>query len=178
MEGNHSTEAKLELAIRKETSSSQDSPGANPGKKSKNETVTENTRKADTENKTQGGQGNEKNGAGTYEEGLASYLSAFSPIYTESIPGGLTAFAGGREEKLSTALAEYLYSEYKDLVTITQVDLLSLVAEDEAEITAQIELFSKDGESEKYLCTYNKPYGFYGIYPYTNVASMETEEEK
>ena len=113
----------------------------------------------------------------SYETGLQTFLASFSPLYTESISGGKEVLLGGREEALSAALAAYLYSEYRDLVTITQVDVVALVAEDEAEITGLIQLFSKDGESERYLCTYNKTYDFYGIYPYTYAESKETEEE-
>ena len=113
----------------------------------------------------------------SYETGLQTFLASFSPLYTESISGGKEVLLGGREEALSAALAAYLYSEYRDLVTITQVDVVALVAEDEAEITGLIQLFSRDGESERYLCTYNKTYDFYGIYPYTYAESKETEEE-
>ena len=104
----------------------------------------------------------------SYETGLQTFLASFSPLYTESVSGGKEILLGGREEALSAALAAYLYSEYRDLVTITQVDVVALVAEDEAEITGLIQLFSRDGESERYLCTYNKTYDFYGIYPYTS----------
>ena len=113
----------------------------------------------------------------SYEAGLQRFRASFSPAYTESVAGGKEALLSDREEKLLDALAEYLYSEYQDLVTITQVDVVALVAEDEAEITGLLQLFSQDGETERYLCTYNKTYDFYGIYPYTHAESKETEEK-
>ncbi len=104
-----------------------------------------------------------------YDEELKDYRESVNPEYTETTPGGTRGLIGNRQKQFNSAIADYVFSLYGNSVEISRVDVVEFVDEDEAEITYQIEVFTGDGSSELFLCSYNKTWDFYGIYPYTSM---------
>ncbi|MCD8397646.1 MAG: hypothetical protein LUD12_10805 [Lachnospiraceae bacterium] len=75
-----------------------------------------------------------------------------------------TDFLSGREEQFLSAIGEYIYSIYDDLVQVTRIEVIEIVRNNEEECSCQIELFTEDGNSELFICSYNKKWDYYGVY--------------
>ncbi|MCC8106071.1 MAG: hypothetical protein LIO99_08735 [Clostridiales bacterium] len=107
---------------------------------------------------------------------MQAYAESFSPeiVYDETAGTAETDFTGDRERQFLNAVAEYIYSLYDDLVTITRIEIAEETRNDEDVCTCRIVLYADDGNYEEFLCSYNKNYDFYGIY---TVDNAETEED-
>ena len=100
---------------------------------------------------------------------LSSYLRRQNPALSESRAGMLEAFAEGREEALTKAVADHLYGTYGSLYDISAIDVVDFIDDNKTELTCQIMVTAKIGSreySEYYFATYNKVYDFYSIYAY------------
>lgn len=100
---------------------------------------------------------------------LSSYLRRQNPALSESRAGMLEAFAEGREEALTKAVADHLYGTYGSLYDISAIDVVDFIDDNKTELTCQIMVTAKIGSreySEYYFATYNKAYDFYSIYAY------------
>ena len=100
---------------------------------------------------------------------LSSYLRRQKPALSESRAGMLEAFAEGREEALTKAVADHLYGAYGSLYDISAIDVVDFIDDNKTELTCQIMVTAKIGSreySEYYFATYNKAYDFYSIYAY------------
>ena len=100
---------------------------------------------------------------------LSSYLLRQKPALSESRAGMLEAFAEGREEALTKAVADHLYGTYGSLYDISAIDVVDFIDDNKTELTCQIMVTAKIGSreySEYYFATYNKVYDFYSIYAY------------
>ena len=100
---------------------------------------------------------------------LSSYLRRQNPALSESRAGMLDAFAEGREEALTKAVADHLYGTYGSLYDISAIDVVDFIDDNKTELTCQIMVTAKIGSreySEYYFATYNKVYDFYSIYAY------------
>ena len=105
----------------------------------------------------------------------------FHPAYTETAQGGMQELIGTRREAFSDAVSDYLYMLYGGLIEVQQIDVVEKVSEDEAELTYQIEIIASDGNSELFLCSYEKELDFYSIYSLKDVRDKEeahVQEEK
>ena len=81
----------------------------------------------------------------------------------------LEAFASGREDALTKAVADHLYGTYGSLYDISAIDVVDFVDDNKTELTCQIRVKAMIGKkeySEYYFATYNKVYDFYSIYAY------------
>lgn len=107
---------------------------------------------------------------------MQAYAESFSPeiVYDEKAGAAETDFTGDRERQFLNAVAEYIYSLYDDLVTVTRIEIAEETRNDEDVCTCRIVLYADDGNYEGFLCSYNKNYDFYGIY---TVDNAETEED-
>ena len=100
---------------------------------------------------------------------LSSYLRRQNPALSESRAGMLEAFAEGREEALTKAVADHLYGTYGSLYDISAIDVVDFIDDNKTELTCQIMVTAKIGSreySEYYFATYNKVYDFYSIDAY------------
>ena len=100
---------------------------------------------------------------------LSAYLKKQDPVFTESRNGMLEAFASGREDALTKAVADHLYGTYGSLYNISAIDVVDFVDDNKTELTCQIRVKAMIGKkeySEYYFATYNKVYDFYSIYAY------------
>ena len=100
---------------------------------------------------------------------LSDYLAGQSPELSESRNGMLEAFVGDRQEAFIKAVADHLYGTYGSLFDITKIDVVDFIADNDTELTCQVKVTAVIGEkeySEYYFCTFNKAYGFYGVYAY------------
>ena len=100
---------------------------------------------------------------------LSSYLRRQNPALSESRAGMLEAFAEGREEALTKAVADHLYGTYGSLYDISAIDVVDFIDDNKTELTCQIRVTAMIGKkeySEYYFATYNKVYDFYSIYAY------------
>lgn len=105
----------------------------------------------------------------------------FHPVYAETTKGGIQELIGTRKEAFSDAVSDYLYMLYGGLIEVQQIDVVEKVSEDEAELTYQIEIIASDGNSELFLCSYEKELDFYSIYSLKDVRDEEeahVQEEK
>ena len=105
----------------------------------------------------------------------------FHPVYAETTKGGIQELIGTRKEAFSDAVSDYLYMLYGGLIEVQQIDVVEKVSEDEAELTYQIEIIASDGNSELFLCSYEKELDFYSIYSLNDVRDEEeahVQEEK
>ena len=103
------------------------------------------------------------------DEDLSAYLKKQDPVFTESRNGMLEAFASGREDALTKAVADHLYGTYGSLYDISAIDVVDFVDDNKTELTCQIRVKAMIGKkeySEYYFATYNKVYDFYSIYAY------------
>lgn len=91
--------------------------------------------------------------------------------YTESAEGNIDRFISGHEEVFERDLSDYLYSLYEGLVTVNRVNIIEEVEESEGVLTYQVEVFAPDGNSEIFICSYEKLYDFYSIYPIRDMTS-------
>ncbi|MCC8051570.1 MAG: hypothetical protein LIP10_13105 [Clostridiales bacterium] len=107
---------------------------------------------------------------------MQAYAESFSPeiVYAETAGTAETDFTGDRERQFLNAVAEYIYSLYDDLVTVTRIEIAEETRNDEDVCTCRIVLYADDGNYEELFCSYNKNYDFYGIY---TVDDAETEED-
>lgn len=79
-------------------------------------------------------------------------------------------FVGNREQQFLSATADYLFSLYGDSLTITGIDVIEKVKEDETELVCQIEISAeREGRtySELFISSYNREWDFYSLYPYS-----------
>lgn len=108
-----------------------------------------------------------------HDKGLRLAREAMNITYSETASGSIEHFIGSRTEQFENALSDYLYAKYEGFVEAERVDIVSFVAESEADLTYQIEVFATDGNSELFLCSYQKQIDAYGIYPYQDVTHRE-----
>lgn len=100
---------------------------------------------------------------------LSAYLKKQDPVFSESRNGMLEAFADGREDALTKAVADHLYGTYGPLYDISAIEVVDFVDDNKTELTCQIKVKAMIGKkeySEYYFATYNKVYDFYSIYAY------------
>ena len=67
------------------------------------------------------------------------------------------------------------------LIEVLLIDVVENVSEDESELTFQIDIIASDGNSELFLCSYEKELDFYSIYSLKDVRDEEeahVQEEK
>lgn len=108
-----------------------------------------------------------------FTQGLEQARQEINISYSETREGNIEYFIGSRKKQFEDALSDYLYSTYEGFVEAERVDIVSFVEESEAELTYQIEVFATDGNSELFLCTYQKQIDAYGIYPLKDVTNRE-----
>lgn len=108
-----------------------------------------------------------------FTQGLEQARQEINISYSETREGNIEYFIGSRKKQFEDALSDYLYSTYEGFVEAERVDIISFVEESEAELTYQIEVYASDGNSELFLCTYQKQIDAYGIYPLKDVTNRE-----
>lgn len=105
----------------------------------------------------------------SYDKKLEKYREKMKPDLSETKAGAADAFVGDREQQFLTAVADYIFSLYGDSLSVTRIDVIELVKDNEAELVYQIEVFASDGGreySELFISSYNKEWDFYSIYSY------------
>ncbi|MCD7957410.1 MAG: hypothetical protein LUG93_17025 [Lachnospiraceae bacterium] len=97
---------------------------------------------------------------------MEAYVSSFQPEITVSAGSedSYSDFLNGRETQFLEAVGEYVYSIYDDMVSITKIEIVETVRNNDDECSCQIELFTDDGNSELFICSYNKKWNYYGVY--------------
>lgn len=106
----------------------------------------------------------------SYEKELEVYHRSIQPDLSETHAGAVQEFVGERKEQFFTAIADYVFSIYGDSLSITRIDVIEQVKDDETERVYQIEVFATDGGreySELFISSYNKEWDFYSIYSYS-----------
>lgn len=106
----------------------------------------------------------------SYDKKLETFREKMKPDLSETKTGAADAFVGDRKQQFFTAVADYVFSLYGDSLSITRIDVVELVKENETELTYQIEVFASDGDreySEAFISSYNKEWDFYSIYSYS-----------
>ena len=106
----------------------------------------------------------------SYERELEVYRKRMQPELSETKKGAATDFVGEREQQFFTAVADYIFSLYGNNLSITRIDVIELVKDNETELVYQIEVFALNGSkeySEQFICSYNKEWDFYRIYSYS-----------
>lgn len=110
------------------------------------------------------------NAEDSYDKKLEIYREKMSPTLSEIKEGAADAFVGDREQQFFTAVADYIFSLYGDRLSVTRIDVVELVKDNETELVYQIEVFASDGSkeySELFISSYNKEWDFYSIYSYS-----------
>ena len=110
------------------------------------------------------------NAEDSYDKKLEIYREKMSPTLSEIKEGAADAFVGDREQQCFTAVADYIFSLYGDRLSVTRIDVVELVKDNETELVYQIEVFASDGSkeySELFISSYNKEWDFYSIYSYS-----------
>ncbi len=94
------------------------------------------------------------------------YVSSFQPEISVSAGAedSYSDFLDGRETQFLEAVGEYVYSIYDDLVSIAEIEIVETVRNNDDECSCQIELITDDGNSELFICSYNKKWDYYGVY--------------
>ncbi len=103
------------------------------------------------------------------DDALTSYRRKMDPQITEARAGLLNVFIDDREDDFLDALSDYLFSNYGNIYSVTKVSLISFIAENDNEITCQVQVFADNGHkeyTEYYYCSYNTKYDFYSVYAY------------
>ncbi|MCD8012528.1 MAG: hypothetical protein LUG99_05045 [Lachnospiraceae bacterium] len=97
---------------------------------------------------------------------METYVSSFQPEITVSAgaENSYSDFLDGREMQFLEAVGEYVYSIYDDMVSITKIEIVETVRNNDEECSCQIELYTDDGSSELFICSYNKKWDYYGVY--------------
>ncbi|MCD8154393.1 MAG: hypothetical protein LUF78_06890 [Clostridiales bacterium] len=97
---------------------------------------------------------------------MESYVSSFQPEISVSAGAedSYFDFLDGRETQFLEAVGEYVYSIYDDLVSIAEIEIVETVRNNDDECSCQIELITDDGNSELFICSYNKKWDYYGVY--------------
>lgn len=97
---------------------------------------------------------------------MESYVSSFQPGISVSAGAedSYSDFLEGRETQFLEAVGEYVYSIYDDLVSIAEIEIVETVRNNDDECSCQIELITDDGNSELFICSYNKKWDYYGVY--------------
>jgi len=97
---------------------------------------------------------------------MEAFVASFQPdiSMSDAAADSYTDFLSGREEQFLSAIGEYIYSIYDDLVQVTRIEVVEMVRNNEEECSCQIELFTEDGNSELFICSYNKKWDYYGVY--------------
>lgn len=106
----------------------------------------------------------------SYDKKLEKYREKMKPNLSETKAGAADAFVGDREQQFLTAVADYIFSLYGDSLSVTRIDVIELVKDNEVELVYQIEVFASDGGreySELFISSYNKEWDFYSIYSYS-----------
>ncbi|MCD7956778.1 MAG: hypothetical protein LUG93_13740 [Lachnospiraceae bacterium] len=99
-------------------------------------------------------------------DAMEAYVSSFHPeiIVSDAAAVDYPDFSAGGEESFLAAVGEYIYSVYDDLVSIEKIEVIETVRNNDSECSCQIELFTADGSSELFICSYNKKWDYYGVY--------------
>ncbi|MCD8397187.1 MAG: hypothetical protein LUD12_08405 [Lachnospiraceae bacterium] len=94
------------------------------------------------------------------------YVSSFQPeiSVSDGAEDSYSDFLDGRETQFLEAVGEYVYSIYDDLVSIAEIEIVETVRNNDDECSCQIELFTDDGNSELFICSYSKKWDYYGVY--------------
>ncbi|MCD8396211.1 MAG: hypothetical protein LUD12_03325 [Lachnospiraceae bacterium] len=102
---------------------------------------------------------------------MESYVSSFQQEISVSAGAedSYFDFLDGRETQFLEAVGEYVYSIYDDLVSIAEIEIMETVRNNDDECSCQIELITDDGNSELFICSYNKKWDYYGVYPLYSV---------
>ncbi len=98
------------------------------------------------------------------------YRKTVKPDISGSEDNLVEIFVGNREQQFLSATADYLFSLYGDSLTITGIDVIEKVKEDETELVCQIEISAeREGRtySELFISSYNREWDFYSLYPYS-----------
>ncbi|MCD7717490.1 MAG: hypothetical protein LUI39_13785 [Lachnospiraceae bacterium] len=97
---------------------------------------------------------------------METYVSSFQPeiVVSAGVEDSYSDFLDGRETQFLEAVGEYVYSIYDDLVDIAEIEIVETVRNNDDECSCQIELFTDDGNSELFICSYNKKWDYYGVY--------------
>ena len=106
----------------------------------------------------------------SYERELEAYRKHMQPELSETKKGAAADFVGERKQQFFTAVADYIFSLYGDSLSVTKIDVIELVKDNETELVYQIEVFATDGSkeySEQFISSYNREWDFYSIYSYS-----------
>ncbi|MCD7957059.1 MAG: hypothetical protein LUG93_15185 [Lachnospiraceae bacterium] len=97
---------------------------------------------------------------------METYVFSFQPeiVLSAGAEDSYSDFLDGRETQFLKAVGEYVYSIYDDLVSIAEVEIVETVRNNDDECSCQIELITDDGNSELFICSYNKKWDYYGVY--------------
>ncbi|MCD8337419.1 MAG: hypothetical protein LUD18_09125 [Lachnospiraceae bacterium] len=97
---------------------------------------------------------------------MEAFVASFQPdiSISDTAADSYTDFLNGRETQFLSAIGEYIYSIYDDLVQVTRIEVVEMVRNSEEECSCQIEMFTEDGNSELFICSYNKKWDYYGVY--------------
>ncbi|MCC8102229.1 MAG: hypothetical protein LIP11_08210 [Clostridiales bacterium] len=97
---------------------------------------------------------------------MDAFVGSFQPdiSISDAAADSYTDFLSDREVQFLSAIGEYIYSIYDDLVQVTRIEVVEMVRNNEEECSCQIELFTEDGNSELFICSYNKKWDYYGVY--------------
>ncbi|MCD8012443.1 MAG: hypothetical protein LUG99_04605 [Lachnospiraceae bacterium] len=99
-------------------------------------------------------------------EEMEAYVEIFQPEISvmDGAADSFTDFLDGRETQFLTAVGEYVYSLYGNQVSISKIEIVENVRNNDEECSCQIELFTEDDDSELFICSYNKKWDYYGVY--------------
>ncbi len=102
----------------------------------------------------------------TYESEMQEFIDAFHPKITilDTAPEAKKEFLHGEKEPFLTALGEYVYACYGEDVMIAEIEIGECVRDNEDECAYRVVLTDSNGESELFICTYDRRWDFYGIY--------------
>jgi len=97
---------------------------------------------------------------------METYVSSFQPeiSVSDGAEDSYSDFLEGRETQFLEAVGEYVYSIYDDLVSIAEIEIVETVRNNDDECSCQIELITDEGNSELFICSYNKKWDYYGVY--------------
>ncbi len=101
-----------------------------------------------------------------YESEMQEFIDAFHPKITilDTAPEAKKEFLRGKKGPFLTALGEYVYAYYGDVVKVEEIEIGECVRDNEDECAYRVVLTDSNGESELFICTYDKRWDFYGIY--------------
>lgn len=106
----------------------------------------------------------------SYERELEVYRKYMQPELSETKKGAVADFVGERKQQFFAAVADYIFSLYGDNLSVTKIDVIEQVKDNETELVYQIKVFAIDGNkeySEQFISSYNKEWDFYSIYSYS-----------